>query len=40
MERDSISRMESGTRFVADYELKILADVLQTTVEKLLSEEE
>ena len=40
MERDSISRIESGTRFVADYELKILADVLQTTVEKLLSEEE
>ena len=27
MERDSISRIESGTRFVADYELYIFAQV-------------
>ncbi len=28
LERDSISRLESGTRFVADYELFIFAKVL------------
>lgn len=28
MERDSISRIEIGTRFVADYELRVLAKVL------------
>lgn len=28
IERDSISRVEIGTRFVADYELKVFAKVL------------
>ena len=38
LERDSISRIEIGTRFVTDYELKILAKVLRVTVEWLLDE--
>jgi len=38
LERDSISRIEAGTRFVADYELKIFAEVLGVGVEWLLSE--
>jgi len=32
LERDSISRIEIGTRFVTDYELKIFAKVLQTNI--------
>lgn len=36
IERDSISRIEIGTRFVADYELMILADVLSVSVAWLL----
>ncbi len=32
LERDSISRIEIGTRFVADYEIKMLAKVLNTSV--------
>ena len=36
IERDSVSRIEIGTRFVADYELKILADVLKVSVNWLL----
>lgn len=36
MERDSISRIEHGIRFVADYELKIFAEALGVTVEWLL----
>lgn len=36
LERDSISRNEIGTRFVADYEIKILAKVLNTSVTWLL----
>ena len=36
IERDSISRMEAGTRFVPDYELPVLARILGTTVEYLL----
>lgn len=39
IERDSISRIEIGTRFVADYELKILAEVLSVSVEWLLGED-
>lgn len=39
IERDSISRIEIGTRFVTDYELKVLAKVLNVTVEWLLEEE-
>ena len=40
LERDSISRIETGTRFVADYELMIFAKVLKVTVEWLLSKRE
>lgn len=36
LERDSISRNEIGTRFVADYEIKMLAKVLNTSVTWLL----
>ena len=35
LERDSISRIEIGTRFVADYELKVFARVLDVTMEWL-----
>lgn len=37
IECDSISRIEIGTRFVADYELMIISEVLGVTVEWLLS---
>ena len=37
IERDSVSRLESGTRFVADYELATLAKVLGVEVAWLLS---
>ena len=40
IERDSISRIEIGTRFVADYELMIISKVLGVTVEWLLSEDD
>lgn len=36
IERDSISRIEIGTRFVADYELMILSEILGVSVEWLL----
>ena len=36
IERDSISRIEIGTRFVADYELRILAEILRVSVDWLL----
>lgn len=36
LERDSISRIEIGTRFVADYEIKMLTKVLNTSVTWLL----
>lgn len=36
LERDSISRIESGTRFVADYELIFFAKVLKVDVKWLL----
>mgnify|MGYP002853882316 CR=1 FL=1 len=35
IERDSISRIEIGTRFVADYELMIFAKVLNTDISSL-----
>lgn len=38
LERDSISRIEIGTRFVTDYELKVFAKVLGVTVDWLLDE--
>lgn len=39
IERDSISRLEKGNRFVADYELKILAKVLKVNIEWLVSDD-
>lgn len=35
MERDSISRIEIGTRFVADYELVVLSKILGVTLDWL-----
>ncbi|MBQ7336357.1 MAG: helix-turn-helix transcriptional regulator [Clostridia bacterium] len=40
MERDSISRIEIGTRFVADYEIVILAKCLNVKVAWLLGVDE
>ena len=39
IERDSISRIEIGTRFVADYELRELAKLLKVSVNWLLGVE-
>ena len=39
MERDSVSRIEIGTRFVTDYELSVFSDVLGVSVEWLLMRE-
>lgn len=36
LERDSVSRIEIGTRFVADYELKALSEILNVSVSWLL----
>ncbi len=36
IERDSISRIEIGTRFVPDYELPIFARILDVSVDWLL----
>lgn len=38
LERDSISRIESGSRFVSDFELKAFADLLGVAIEDLLEE--
>ena len=38
LERDSLSRIETGARFVADYELKAFAKVLEVPVDWLLDE--
>ncbi len=40
IERDSISRIEIGTRFVTDYELKVFSKVLKVELSWLLSEED
>lgn len=40
LERDSISRIEAGTRFVADYEVRILAEILKVDIVWLLSEDD
>ncbi|MBQ4267247.1 MAG: helix-turn-helix transcriptional regulator [Clostridia bacterium] len=40
IERDSISRIEAGTRFVADYELKVISEVLNVDVMWLLTPDE
>lgn len=39
IKQDSISRIEIGTRFVADYEVKVLAKVLNVPLEWLLEED-
>lgn len=39
LERDSISRIEGGERFVADHELRVFAKVLGVDVKWLLNEE-
>lgn len=36
IERDSISRIEIGTRFVTDYELKVISELLNVPVDDLL----
>lgn len=38
LERDSISRIEKGTRFVTDYELKIFSKILGVSMDWLTSE--
>lgn len=40
LERDSISRIESGTRFVSDYELYVFAEILGVKVADLLEMQE
>ena len=40
MERDSVSRIEIGTRFVTDYELLILSKVLGVSPLWLLGQED
>ena len=40
VERDSVSRIEIGTRFVADYEVKILAEILKVSPAYLLGLED
>ncbi len=39
IERDSVSRMEIGTRFVADYELMELSRILGVSVNWLLGQQ-
>lgn len=38
LERDSVSRIEIGTRFVADYELRELSKILKVSINWLLGE--
>ena len=40
LERDSISRIEAGTRFVADYEVRVFAEILKVDIVWLLSEDD
>jgi len=40
IERDSISRIEIGTRFVADYELREFSKILKVSVKWLLGIDE
>ncbi|MBR0466417.1 MAG: helix-turn-helix transcriptional regulator [Clostridia bacterium] len=40
IERDSVSRIEIGTRFVADYELKEISKILKVSVAWLLGIDE
>ena len=38
LERDSISRIENGSRFVTDYELMTFAKILKVDIQYLLEE--
>ena len=40
LEREAISKIETGDRFVADYELMVFARVLGVSMEWLLGEQE
>lgn len=40
LEQDAISRIESGSRMVQDYELRALAEVLGVTSDWLMDDEE
>ena len=40
MERDSISRIENGSRFISDFELKAMAQILGTSVNHLVDFED
>ena len=40
MERDSVSRIEIGTRFVTDYELMVLSKVLDVSIQWLVGTDE
>ena len=40
LEQDGVSRIESGRRFVADYELKALAKILRVDMLWLVSEDD
>ena len=40
IERDSVSRIEIGTRFVTDYGLKVLSQILDVSVQWLLEMED
>lgn len=40
MERDSVSRIEIGTRFVMDYELMVLSKVLDVSMQWLVGIDE
>ena len=40
IEREAISKIETGDRFVADYELKVFAEVLGVTMAWLTSQTE
>lgn len=39
IERDSISRIEIGTRFIPDYELPVFAEILGVSIPWLLGED-
>jgi len=39
LERDSISKIENGSRFVADYELLVFSRILGVSVEALLQDD-
>lgn len=40
LERDSISRIEIGTRFIADYELMVFSKVLNVSIDWLFTKRE